>query len=160
MALNTPITRPTKLVKQSGYNVEDHKVTESGVDSKASKNGKSRVAECLNWYGGYIHVDRWLSITNNLLSYQSAEKDWICVGVHPTEEQYEDAHNLNINIIYGDTIAEATTKLKNLMSGVITEQLPIESEPLEEPVSIVYPFSSYSDLELDAWNSIASDLFS
>ena len=114
----------------------------------------------LVYWAGYIHVDRWLSITNNLLSYQSAEKDWICVGVHPTEEQYEDAHNLNINIIYGDTIAEATTKLKNLMSGVITEQLPIESEPLEEPVSIVYPFSSYSDLELDAWNSIASDLFS
>lgn len=84
----------------------------------------------------------------------------ICVGVHPTEEQYEDAHNLNIKIIFGDTVAEATTKLKNLISGVITKQLPIESEqPLEEPVSSSYSFSSYSEAELDYWNSLYSDLF-
>lgn len=148
------------IYKQSGWNVEEHKVTDNGVDSKASKNRKLRVAECLHWYGGYIHVDRWLSITNNLLSCPSADKDLICVGVHPTEEQYEDAHNLNINIIYGDTVAEATTKLKNLINGVITLEPESNDMISETALMSSYPFSSYADLELDYWNVIYSDLFS
>lgn len=145
------------VYKQSGYNVEDHKITESGVDSKAFRDGEIRIAECLHWYGGYIHISRWLSITNNLLSYPSADRDLILVGVHPTEEQYEDAHNLKINIIYGDTVAEATTKLKNLISGVITEQRADRFEESEYPL---VPLSSYSALEYPEELLLYSELFS
>lgn len=146
------------IYKQEGFDVQDHKVTESGVDSKAFRNGKIRVAECLHWYGGYIHLSRWLSITDNLLAYPSADRDLICVGVHPTEEQYQDAHNLNINIIYGDTVAEATTRLKNLISGVMTQQHLSGCEERVDEFLPSYPFSSYAQLEFDHWDSIASDL--
>lgn len=40
---------------QLGYDVEVHKVTDGGVDSNVFKDKEHIVAECLNWYGGFIH---------------------------------------------------------------------------------------------------------
>jgi hypothetical protein len=150
-----------EVYKQSGYDVENHEVTDGGVDSKAFKNGKLRVAQCWNWpCGGYPNPLRWLSTIDELQDYPSADMDLICVGVHPTIDQYEDAHNhLSINIIYGDTVAEATTKLKNLIRGVTTLPENETAKPeYEEPASISYPFSSYAELELSFWNELALDI--
>lgn len=149
---------------QSGYNVESHKITDNGADLKAFNDREFVIAECLNWYGGYIHPLRWLSIVDNLLSYPSATTYLICVGVHPTEDQCEELLNLRVNLVHGDTVAQCTRNLKNHIKGVISTEPeePVESvsSSLEEPVSSSYSFSSYNEAELDYWNSLASEVFS
>jgi len=142
--------------KQLGWNVEPHKVTDSGVDSKAFKDGKCAVSECLNWYGGFIHPKRWLSIIDNLMSHPSASKYLICVGVYPTSEQHQDLLRLGIHLVHADTIADCTRNLRNQISGVITVALEAELEP----VSYEIPYSSIDAVELDMWRPIYSDLFS
>jgi hypothetical protein len=47
--------------------------------------------------------------------------------------------------------------LQNQINGVITQQ---PEELKDERVEPEYPFSSYSDLELDFWNSLACDFLS
>jgi hypothetical protein len=148
------------IFKQSGYNVEDHKVTDSGLDVDAFKDGEHIVGECLHWYGGYIHQFRWFAISDNLLSCPSTTKYIFCVGVHPTEDQCQDIYDLKIHFIYGDTVADCSKNLRNQINGVITSEPETVEKPLEEPILSSYSFSSYADLELDYWNSLYSDLFS
>jgi len=152
--LETPVHN---IFRQSGWNVRAHKVTDSGLDVDAFKDGEHIVGECLNWHGGYIHQFRWFDIIDNLLSYPSTTKYVFCVGVHPTEDQYQDICDLNIHFIYGDTVADCTSKLRDQINGVITS----EPEKVEKPLAMSsYSFSSYADLELDYWNSLACEVFS
>jgi hypothetical protein len=67
--------------------------------------------------------------------------------------------SLRINLVYGDTVADCTSSLRDQINGVITTEPDIlldKSENVEMPS---YQFSSYADLELDYWNSLASEVF-
>jgi len=147
--------------QQQGFDVEPHDVLESGVDSKAFKNGKIVIIdECWNWpCGGYPHPKQWRSTIDNLQQYPEAERNLICVGVHPTSDQYKEACSLDINIVYGDTVNDVVASLRQY-SGVITQRSESASDEPIEPVSYECPYSSIDDLELDMWRPIYSDLFS
>lgn len=89
----------TRDVLSSEFKVDSHKVTDLGVDVKAVNDSRFIVAECLNWYGGYIHPKRFLSIIRNLRGYTNAELYLICAGVRPTKEQYQILKSSNIKVV-------------------------------------------------------------
>lgn len=121
--------------EQLGYNVERHHITDGGVDVNAFKDKEHIVGECLNWYGGFIHPLRWLSIMDNLLCDSSTTKYLLCVGVHPTCDQCNDLLHLNIILVYGVTIADCTSALRDQIRGVIIK------EPESDEMSAYTPYS-------------------
>lgn len=91
-----------QVLKQNNFYVEDHGVSKPGIDIKAFKDKEFIVAECINWYGGYIHPKRFSSILKSLISYVDAVKFLICAGVKPTEEQSKILCAYGIKIIHID----------------------------------------------------------
>ncbi len=89
----------TKEVINRSSRILPHKVYERGLDVQGLDNDSMKVlfiAECLNWYGGYIHSNRFTKILSNLNSVEAKYKFLICAGVKPTIEQYQilEAHNI------------------------------------------------------------------
>lgn len=103
-----------------GYKVEGHNISDPDVDLKAYKNNVLVVAECLNWYGGFIHYKRFMNIVNNLCKYKAA-KFLVCIGVKSTKEQYKLLNGYGIKVIHQahlNSPDDYKTLLKRL--GVIT----------------------------------------
>ena len=60
-----------RALTKLGFKVEDHAVTEPGADIVAARQGTRLVCEVLNWYGGYIHRSRFISIIRNLTEHKA-----------------------------------------------------------------------------------------
>lgn len=106
------------------YDIEEHYINTGGLDVVASNGRESITAECLNWYGGYIHPKRFLSLTNNLAN-PSKYKFLFCAGVYPTQEQVRLLNAMNVRIIhYPKQILCVSNKIINYLRsrllGVIT----------------------------------------
>jgi hypothetical protein len=70
-----------------------------------------------------------------------------------------------INIIEVDIQLLDTTQSNIVTRRIIKALYSIEPETdvesaVDDPVAICYPFSSFSDADLDYWNSLACDVFS
>jgi len=117
-----------KMVKSAliklGYEVLNHKVTSGGVDTTAYLDNYKVICEVLNWYGGYIHPERFMRIVLNLLETPSNEKYLICIGVEPTQKQKKLLIGYGIKLICTknsnlDPIKDLSRQFKTKL-GVIT----------------------------------------
>jgi hypothetical protein len=146
--------------QDAGCNVEYHNIESSGLDLTAFKNRNVSVAECLCWYGGYIHPKRWHSIISNLLlKHPSANKYLICVGVHPTQNQCKELYQLNIKLLWFSSLAECKQRLR----GVITsEPESVEFAPVFDSLIFGNPsvqYLSYDECEFDYFKNLYQELF-
>jgi len=112
ISLGVTLEEACKMVLSSnGYHVEDHKVTDSGVDVNAYlPSNEGKVIECLNWWGGYIHPKRFRSIVDNLSDINVVKKYLICFGVKPTKQQYRLLRGYGIKVIHYYEQIKAITK--------------------------------------------------
>jgi hypothetical protein len=79
-------------------NVEEHYTQDHGLDTKAHFNGFDIGCEALDWYGGFIHPERWNRIVRNLRG--CGIKFLFAFGVKPTKVQYAKAEKEHIHIIH------------------------------------------------------------
>jgi hypothetical protein len=94
------LENPVKnILSRLDYTVFEHGITEEGLDIEACKGKVTINIECLNWYGGYIHPKRFLSLIKNL-SKCATYKFLICCGVKPSKEQYRILNAMHVNIIH------------------------------------------------------------
>jgi len=87
-------------LNELGYKVKPHNTTDSGLDIEAIfNNHKSVCCEVINWYGGYIHPNRFKKLVWNLITGKYNEKILICFGVEPTLEQKRLLRGYNIKLL-------------------------------------------------------------
>ena len=85
------------VLEHNGYSITQHKVWQNGVDIEA----QGIIAECLNWYGGYIHPNRFSSIVDNLTNSKhiNCSKYLIIAGTHVSKQQRRVCTSMGIVII-------------------------------------------------------------
>ena len=123
------------------FTVEKHATQHHGLDVTAHLGNLFNInAECLNWWGGYIHPKRWKSITRKL-SRNHNVNILFSFGVEPTSEQYAEAKASNIHVIHYpkqlDVFDEDKISMINWLkrqvlkvltdSGVITNRYSIDN---------------------------------
>lgn len=88
-----------EILSNVNYVIEEHGITQEGLDVVAYKNEVTIHCECLNWYGGHIHYFRFNSLRNNLAK-SATYKFLICCGTKPTKWQYRILKAMHVNIIH------------------------------------------------------------
>jgi len=110
----------SNIVKKQ-YSVIPHEVWERGLDLKTSNN--EIASEMLNWYGGFIHSERFRKIVDNLvvLGSKAKHKLFICAGVKPTKHQTQLMKAYNIKVIQLPD-KEHSSKWKKTLTNRLLEE--------------------------------------
>jgi general stress protein YciG len=87
-------------ISSLGVTLKEHYTNRQGLDLTASiNNNVSIIGEAINWYGGFIHPNRFKSIIGSL-SQKADIKFFFCAGVKPTKEQSQVLRAMNIKVIH------------------------------------------------------------
>lgn len=87
------------ILKKDRFSVKPHRINQSGLDVEGEGKDRLIAIECLNWWGGFLHGERFKAIVKNLVSFPG-ERYLICCGIKPNGEQYRLFKAYDVRVVH------------------------------------------------------------